>query len=113
VAVVVVVVVMVVVVVVSPIVASMSRESTNPLPRPPPTPNLPTLLPPSHPPQVWNDFNRVMTTAFNGASNIVQEGGLAILDEEGMKEIEELMKYYLENAKLLREMVVSLGYKVR
>jgi aspartate/methionine/tyrosine aminotransferase len=28
---------------------------------------------------VWNDWNRVMTTCFNGASNIVQAGGLACL----------------------------------
>jgi len=34
---------------------------------------------------VRDDFNRVMTTAFNGASNIVQAGGLACLDDEGQK----------------------------
>jgi len=34
---------------------------------------------------VKNDFNRVMTTAFNGASNIVQAGGLECLDEEEQK----------------------------
>jgi len=62
---------------------------------------------------VRNDFNRVMTTAFNGASNIVQSGGLACLDPEGMKEIDTLINYYLENAKLLRETFASIqGYKV-
>jgi hypothetical protein len=29
-----------------------------------------------------------MTTAFNGASNVVQQGGLAILDDEGLAEIQ-------------------------
>jgi len=29
-----------------------------------------------------------MGTAFNGASNVVQPGGLAILDDEGMAEIQ-------------------------
>ena len=61
---------------------------------------------------VRNDFNRVMTTAFNGASNIVQAGGLACLDDEGRKEIDTLIDYYLENAKILRETMESIGYTV-
>eukprot|EP00529_Nitzschia_sp_RCC80_P023432 CAMPEP_0113482836 /NCGR_PEP_ID=MMETSP0014_2-20120614/23125_1 /TAXON_ID=2857 /ORGANISM="Nitzschia sp." /LENGTH=458 /DNA_ID=CAMNT_0000376367 /DNA_START=6 /DNA_END=1382 /DNA_ORIENTATION=- /assembly_acc=CAM_ASM_000159 len=61
---------------------------------------------------VRDDFNRVMTTAFNGASNIVQAGGLACLDEEGQKEISTLIDYYLENAKLLRETFEEIGYVV-
>jgi LL-diaminopimelate aminotransferase len=62
--------------------------------------------------QVKQDFNRVMTTAFNGASHIVQIGGLACLDPEGQQEIEELIDYYLENAKILRDTMLGLGYKV-
>lgn len=58
---------------------------------------------------VKQDFNRVMTTAFNGASNIVQNGGLACLDEDGMKEIDTLIDYYLENAAILRETFESIG----
>lgn len=61
---------------------------------------------------VRDDFNRVMTTAFNGASNIVQAGGLACLDEEGQKEISTLIDYYLENAKLLRETFEEIGFAV-
>jgi len=60
--------------------------------------------------KVRDDFNRVMTTAFNGASNIVQGGGLACLDDEGLAEIDTLIDYYLENAKLLKEAMVSIGY---
>jgi LL-diaminopimelate aminotransferase len=62
--------------------------------------------------KVRDDFNRVMTTAFNGASNIVQGGGLACLDDEGLKEIDALIDYYLENAKLLKEAMESIGYTV-
>lgn len=62
--------------------------------------------------KVRDDFNRVMTTAFNGASNIVQGGGLACLDDEGLAEIDTLIDYYLENAKLLKEAMVSIGYDV-
>ncbi|KAL7555582.1 hypothetical protein ACA910_016190 [Epithemia clementina (nom. ined.)] len=61
---------------------------------------------------VRNDFNRVMTTAFNGASNIVQSGGLACLDDEGLAEIDTLIDYYLENAKILRVTMEELGYQV-
>lgn len=61
---------------------------------------------------VRDDFNRVMTTAFNGASNIVQGGGLACLDPEGQKEINELIDYYLENAAMLKEAMTSIGFDV-
>lgn len=61
---------------------------------------------------VRQDFNRVMTTSFNGASNIVQAGGLACLSDEGMKEIDNLIDYYLENAGILRKTFTELGYRV-
>lgn len=61
---------------------------------------------------VRNDWNRVMSTSFNGASNIVQNGGLACLDDEGLAEIETLIDYYLENAKILRETMEGLGFDV-
>ena len=62
--------------------------------------------------QVRTDWNRVMTTGFNGASNIVQAGGMACLDPEGLKEINTLIEYYLENAKILRETFTELGFDV-
>merc|ERR1740117_2741645 len=61
---------------------------------------------------VRDDFNRVMTTAFNGASNIVQNGALACLDPEGLEEINKLIAYYMVNAKMLRDCMLELGYKV-
>lgn len=61
---------------------------------------------------VRNDWNRVMTTAFNGASNIVQSGGLSCLDDEGLKEIDDLIDYYLGNAKILRSTFEDLGFNV-
>lgn len=60
---------------------------------------------------VKQDFNRIMTTAFNGASNVVQQGGLAILDDEGLQEIDTLIDYYLENAKMLKATMMKLGFK--
>lgn len=61
---------------------------------------------------VRNDWNRVMTTAFNGASNIVQAGGMACLDDAGLKEIDTLIDYYLGNAQLLRKTFTELGFNV-
>ena len=61
---------------------------------------------------VKNDFNRVMTTTFNGASNIVQARGLACIDKEEQNEISALIDYYLENSAMLKEAMESIGYKV-
>ena len=61
---------------------------------------------------VRDDFNRVMTTAFNGASNIVQDGGISCLDPEGMAEIETLITYYLGNSKILIDRLTKLGFDV-
>lgn len=58
------------------------------------------------------DFNRVMTTCFNGASNISQKGGLACLDDAGRKEIQGLIDYYLGNAAMLRNTMIDLGFEV-
>lgn len=49
------------------------------------------------------DWNRIMCTLFNGASNIVQIAGCAVLEDKGWNEAITLTKYYLENAKLIQE----------
>jgi len=61
---------------------------------------------------VRGDFNRIMCTAFNGASNIVQAGALAALDEKGLAEIKELIDYYMENAAMLKEAMTDIGLEV-
>jgi len=58
------------------------------------------------------DYNRIMSTCFNGASNIVQSGALAALDKEGLDEIKVLIDYYMGNAALLREAMEDIGLKV-
>ncbi|MCL2804994.1 MAG: LL-diaminopimelate aminotransferase [Treponema sp.] len=57
------------------------------------------------------DWNRITGTIFNGASNIAQAGGLAALDEEGLKEIRSLTDFYLGNAKIIRSTLEKLGIK--
>jgi len=55
------------------------------------------------------DWNRICSTIFNGASNIAQAGGMAVLDEDGLKEVRTLTDFYLGNAKLIREALQNLG----
>ncbi|MCR4305713.1 MAG: LL-diaminopimelate aminotransferase, partial [Candidatus Daviesbacteria bacterium] len=57
-------------------------------------------------------WNRRQTTMFNGASNIAQEGGLAVLSKEGQKECKELISYYMNNAKVIKAGLAKLGLKV-
>lgn len=61
---------------------------------------------------VKKDWTRVTSTIFNGASLIVQEGGKAVLDEIGLKEIQALAAHYMENASLLSEACKQRGYEV-
>ncbi|KAG8633013.1 probable LL-diaminopimelate aminotransferase, chloroplastic isoform X2 [Manihot esculenta] len=61
---------------------------------------------------VIKDYNRIVCTCFNGASNIAQAGGLACLSEDGYKAVTNVVNYYKENAKILVEAFASLGLKV-
>ncbi|MBU0471603.1 MAG: LL-diaminopimelate aminotransferase [Nanoarchaeota archaeon] len=61
--------------------------------------------------QVINDWNRITCTVFNGASNIVQKGCLAVLDKEGLKEMQETVDFYMENARLIKKGLDEMGVK--
>ena len=51
-------------------------------------------------------------TFFNGASNIAQKGGMAVLHKEGQCHIQSLIAYYMENASILRHALKDLDYEV-
>ena len=61
---------------------------------------------------VKNDWNRLMSTSLNGASNIAQAGGMACLSDEGMKAMSDLVSFYKENALILKETFEEMGYDV-
>ncbi|KAK8626616.1 hypothetical protein V6N13_134252 [Hibiscus sabdariffa] len=61
---------------------------------------------------VAKDFNRIVCTCFNGASNISQAGGLACLSPEGLEAMQEVIGFYKENTKIIVETFNSLGFKV-
>lgn len=51
-------------------------------------------------------------TKFNGAPYIVQKAGAAIYTEEGKKQTKEMVSYYMQNAKVIREELAAAGYTV-
>ncbi|KAF4383653.1 hypothetical protein F8388_014153 [Cannabis sativa] len=61
---------------------------------------------------VAKDFNRIVSTCFNGASNIAQAGALACLSPEGLKAMHEVIGFYKENTEIIVETFNSLGFKV-
>ena len=56
-------------------------------------------------------WNRRHSTKFNGVSYPVQRAAEAVYSEQGKKEVKELIDYYMNNAKIIREKMSSLGYK--
>ena len=56
-------------------------------------------------------WNRRHTTKFNGTAYIVQRGAAAIYTEEGQKQVKELVSYYMENARIIREGLKAVGIK--
>jgi len=55
---------------------------------------------------------RRQTTFFNGASNISQQGGLAVLSKRGLDECRSLIDFYMENARIIRDGLQSAGLTI-
>ncbi|MBN2651785.1 MAG: LL-diaminopimelate aminotransferase [Spirochaetales bacterium] len=56
-------------------------------------------------------WNRRHSTKFNGVSYPIQKAAEAVYSPEGKAQVKELIDFYLENAKIIRESMSSLGYK--
>ncbi|PTN08361.1 LL-diaminopimelate aminotransferase [Mangrovibacterium marinum] len=52
------------------------------------------------------------TTKFNGVSYPVQKAAAAVYSEAGQKEVKEVVEYYMENARIMRESLSAAGYTV-
>jgi len=52
---------------------------------------------------------RRQSTFFNGPSNIIQEGGVAALSDQGWKECQQLVDYYMNNAQTILEGLSRMG----
>lgn len=57
-------------------------------------------------------WNRRQTTKFNGVSYPVQVAATATYSDEGKKQIQEYINYYLENAKIIRLSLTEIGLNV-
>lgn len=51
-------------------------------------------------------------TKFNGAPYIIQAAGAAVYTEEGKRQTQEQIAYYMNNAKVIRDGLASQGYTV-
>ncbi|MHB9056600.1 MAG: LL-diaminopimelate aminotransferase [Paludibacteraceae bacterium] len=59
--------------------------------------------------KLWKRRNSYYT---NGVSYIVQRGAEAIYSTEGKKEVKDLINYYMVNAGMIRNELLSIGYEV-
>ncbi|MCB9799222.1 MAG: LL-diaminopimelate aminotransferase [Candidatus Omnitrophica bacterium] len=57
-------------------------------------------------------WNRRQSTKFNGVSYPVQRGAEAAYSPQGKKETQEMIRYYLNNAQIIREGLASIGLEV-
>lgn len=57
-------------------------------------------------------WNRRQCTKFNGASYIIQKGASAIYTPEGKAQIEDVIKFYLNNARVIKEGLEAAGLEV-
>ncbi|MGL5035759.1 MAG: LL-diaminopimelate aminotransferase [Microcystaceae cyanobacterium] len=62
--------------------------------------------------ELWQLWNRRQSTKFNGVSYIVQRGAEAVYSPSGQAEVKALVNFYLENAQIIRDRLISAGLKV-
>ncbi|MDR2138197.1 MAG: LL-diaminopimelate aminotransferase [Tannerella sp.] len=57
-------------------------------------------------------WNRRQSTKFNGTSYITQRGAEAVYSPEGAVQVREVIRYYMENARIIREGLAGAGLTV-
>ena len=57
-------------------------------------------------------WNRRQSTKFNGVSYPVQKAAAAVYSDNGKKEVAEVISYYLENARIMKQSLEEAGYEV-
>ncbi len=57
-------------------------------------------------------WNRRQCTKFNGASYITQRGAEAVYSPEGREQVRDVIRYYMTNARIMREALSSFGLQV-
>lgn len=59
---------------------------------------------------LWDLWSRRQSTKFNGVSYPVQRAAEAVYGPEGQEQVRELVRYYLNNAALIRNEMTALGF---
>jgi LL-diaminopimelate aminotransferase len=62
--------------------------------------------------ELWKLWNRRQSTKFNGVSYIIQSGAEAVYSEAGQTQIQALVNFYLDNAKIIRQELTNAGLSV-
>lgn len=57
-------------------------------------------------------WNRRQTTKFNGTPYIIQRGAAAVYTQEGQKQINAIIDYYMNNASIIRQGLMDIGLTV-
>lgn len=68
---------------------------------------------------IWDDqgkeyelnklWNRRQSTKFNGTAYIIQKGASVVFTPEGREEINKIVEYYMNNARIIKEGLTSIG----
>ena len=61
---------------------------------------------------LWSLWNRRQSTKFNGVNYIVQRGAEAVYSSDGKKEVKDLIGFYMENAKIMKNKLKTAGFTV-
>ncbi len=61
---------------------------------------------------LWSLWNRRQSTKFNGVSYLVQRGAEAVYSEAGQAQVKALVRFYLDNARIIREQLTQAGIQV-
>jgi LL-diaminopimelate aminotransferase len=62
--------------------------------------------------ELWKLWNRRQSTKFNGVSYIVQRGAEAVYSPQGQAQVKDLVGFYMENAKIIREKLTAANLAV-
>ena len=62
--------------------------------------------------ELWKLWNRRQSTKFNGVSYIVQRGAEAVYSPEGQAQVKELVGFYMDNARIIREKLTAANLAV-
>jgi len=62
--------------------------------------------------ELWKLWNRRQSTKFNGVSYIVQRGAEAVYSPQGQAQVKDLVGFYMDNAKIIREKLTAANLSV-